>query len=59
MVLIHIDRLVAECLNCVGVEDNSVFMGDLTDLFNRLDRSDLVVCEHYRDQDRIRADRLL
>ena len=50
---------MAVCLDCVGVEDNSVFMGDLTDLFNRLDRSDLVVCEHYRDQDRIRADRLL
>ena len=59
MILIHIDRLVAECLNCVCVEDDPVLMGDLTDLPDRLDRSDLVVCKHYRDQDRIRADRLL
>ena len=59
MVLIHIDRLMAECLNRVCVEDDPVLMGDLTDLPDRLDRSDLVVGEHHRDQDRIRADRFL
>ena len=33
------------------------FLCDLSDLFDRLNRSDLIVCKHHRNQDRIRADR--
>ena len=54
--LIYIDRHLAISLHCIGVEQNAVFLCDLTDLFDRLNGSDLIVCKHNRDQDRIRTD---
>ena len=37
------------------MEQNAVFLCDLTDLFDRLNGSDLIVCKHNGDQDRIRT----
>ena len=54
--LIYIDRQLAISLHCIGVEQNAVLLCDLSDLFDRLDRTDFIVCIHNRDQDRIRAD---
>ena len=33
-----------------------MFSGNAADFFDRLNRTDLVVCKHHRDQDRIRTD---
>ena len=33
-----------------------MFFCDTSDFFDRLDRSDLVVCEHYRNKNRFRCD---
>ena len=46
VILIHIDRQLAVCLDSICMEQDAVFMGDLADLLNRLDRSDLIVCKH-------------
>ena len=59
MILIHIDRNVAEGLNRIGVEDDSVLFCDLTDFLHRFNRSDFVIGKHDGDQDGSRANRLL
>ena len=55
MKLVNIDRQLTVCLNRIGMEQNAVFLCDLTDLFDRLNGSDLIVCKHNGDQDRIRT----
>ena len=57
VILVYIDRQLAVCLHGIGVEQNAMLLCDLSDLFDRLNRSDLIVCKHHRNQDRIRADR--
>ena len=57
VILVYIDRQLAVCLHGIGVEQNSMLLCDLSDLFDRLNRSDLIVCKHHRNKDRIRADR--
>ena len=57
VILVYVDRQLAVCLYGIGVEQNAMLLCDLSDLFDRLDRSDLIVCKHHRNQDRIRADR--
>ena len=56
---IYIDRHLSESLHRIGMEQNSVLFGNLADLFDGLNGSDLVVGKHHRDQDGIRADGLL
>ena len=54
--LIHIDRDLAKCLYGICVEQNPIFFCDASNLLDRLDRSDLIVCKHNGNQDRIRTD---
>ena len=57
--LIHVDGNLCISLYRIGMEQDAVLLCDLTDLGNRFDRTDLVICKHDTDQDRIRADRRL
>ena len=56
VVFIYIDRNLTKCLYCICVEQNAVFSGNTSDFFDWLNRSDLVVCKHYRNQDSLRCD---
>src|SRR4029078_8531002 len=51
--LLYVERHLADALNRVGVEEDPARPGDLADLLDRLDRPDLVVREHDRDEDRL------
>ena len=57
--LIYIDRDLSECLNSVCMEQDSMLMCDLSDLFQRLKSTDLIVCSHNRDQDGLRCNGFL
>ena len=57
--LIYIDRDLAECLNSVCMEQDSMLMCDLSDLFQRLKSTNLIVCSHNRDQDGLRCNGFL
>ena len=57
--LVHINGNLCERLHCVRMEQDTVLPGDLSNLCDRLDGADLIVCEHHGDQDRIRAERCL
>ena len=57
--LIYIDRDLAECLNSICMEQDSMLMCDLSDLFQRLKSTNLIVCSHNRDQDGLRCDGFL
>src|SRR4030042_3776983 len=46
-------------LSCIRVKDNASFLCNLRDLFNRLDRSHLIVGVHPRNQNRPGADGFL
>ena len=59
----HVDgKFIHSCLHmsiglyCIRMEQNAVLSGNFSDLLNRLNRSDLIICKHHRDQDRIRTD---
>ena len=52
----HIHRDFSCGLHAVGVEVHVGFFGDSSDFLDWLDRSDLVVCVHDRDEDRIRPE---
>ena len=57
MHLIYIDRNMAKCLYRICMEENIMFLCNLTDFLDRFDRTDLIVCKHNTDQNRIRANR--
>ncbi len=57
--LIYIDRDLSESLYCICMEQDAMFMCDLTDFLDWLDGSDLIVCKHNRDQDGLRCDGFL
>ena len=54
---LDVDRHVAHGLHGVGVEEHAVFLADRADLRNRLNRADLVVCIHDRDERGLLGDR--
>lgn len=54
---IHINRYLAKCLYCICMEQNLVFLCNLSNFSDRLDRSDLIICKHHRNKDRIRTNR--
>src|SRR2546422_1419029 len=56
VVLLHIHRNLARSLYAVNVEKDSLFLGDLADLCDRIDYPDLVIGVHDRDQDGLRGD---
>ena len=58
MQFIHIDGHLSKSLHRIGVEQNSMFMGNLTNLPDGLDGTDLIIGKHYRYQNGIRADRV-
>src|SRR5436309_1226097 len=49
---LDVDGDLADGLRGVGVEDDPLLIGDLSDGGNVLDGPDLVVGEHHRDEDR-------
>ena len=57
--LIYIDRDLSECLNSVCMEQDSMLTCNLSDLFQRLKSTDLVIGCHNRNQDGLRCDRFL
>ena len=56
MQLIYINRKLSICLYCVGVEQDTMLMSNLTDLFDRLNGTNLIVCKHHTDQNGSRTD---
>ena len=56
MTFIYIDRHLTECLYSICVEQNSMFLCDFSDFFDRLNCTNLIVCEHDRNQNSVRAD---
>ena len=46
MALIYIDRHLAECLDCIRVEQYVVFVGNPADFLDWLNRSYLIVRVH-------------
>ena len=54
--LIHADGHLAECLDPVRMEQDAVLMGDLPNLFHRLNGADLIIRKHNGDQDCILPD---
>ena len=59
MVLVYMDRHLTKGLYGVCVEQNAVLMGNLTNLFDGLNGSDLVICKHHGNQDGLRTDGFL
>ena len=57
--VIYIDRKLSESLHCIGMEQDAMLFCDLTDLFDGLNGSDLIVGKHDGNQDGIRTDSLL
>src|SRR5437660_1174662 len=55
---LYVHRNLADRLRRVGVEDDPPLLGQLPDRRHVLDRADLVVREHDRDEDRLVRDRL-
>ncbi len=55
--LFHIDRHLADRLDGVAMKDDALFLGDLADLGNRMNRADLVVGPHDRDEHGLVGDR--
>ena len=47
---LHVDVHMADCLNRIGVELSANRMCQLSDLLDRLNRADFVVCRHNRNQ---------
>ncbi len=56
--VLHIDGNLADSLCRVAVKENTLLFGDLPDLFDRVDRTNFVVGEHHRNQNRLFRDRL-
>src|SRR5438876_981664 len=56
---LDVDRDLADGLSGVGMEDDPLFLRELADRGDVLDRADLIVREHDRDEDRLVRDRLL
>ena len=56
MQLIYINRKLSICLYRIGVEQDAMLMCDLTDLFDRLNGTDFVICKHHTDQNGGRTD---
>src|SRR5207253_6042236 len=57
-VALDIDRNLAYRLDRVAVEDDAAFLGDTPDLADRMDRPDLVIGVHDRDEHRLVGDRV-
>ena len=55
MILVHIDRNMSISLYCIGMENNVMLFSNLTDLLDRLNGTNLIVCKHNRDHDRCRS----
>ena len=53
-----VHRNLADGLRRVGVEDDALLLGQLPDRGHVLDRADLVVRVHHRDEDRLVGHRL-
>ena len=53
MQLIHVDGNLSECLHRIRMEQDAVFLRDLSDLPDRLDGADLIIRKHNGNQDRI------
>ena len=51
---VHIDRHMGKSLHRICMEQNTMLVGDTPDRSDRFDRSDLVICKHYGNKDRIR-----
>ena len=52
--LLDIDGNLAQRLHAIGMKRHARFTGDLCDLGNRLDRAELVIGMHHRDQHGLR-----
>jgi hypothetical protein len=57
-VLLDVDRNLADGLGCVAMEDDTLLFRDLPDLRDRMNRADLVVGVHERDEHGLVGDRL-
>ena len=55
--LLDIYRDVPNCLDGIGMKKGSMGMSDFTELGNRLNCSELIVCEHDRHKIRIVGDK--
>ena len=53
----HVDGNFSGSLHGIGMKYDSLLGGNLADFLDGLNRSSLVVCEHERDQDGLRANR--
>ena len=51
MTFVYIDWKLSKRLYSICVEQNTMLMCNLTDFFDWLDCSDLIICKHNRDQD--------
>ena len=56
VVLLHVHRNLADRLHRVHVEEDALFLGDLSDFRDGLNDADFVVGVHDRDQNRFRRD---
>src|SRR4030043_1858305 len=57
--MINLCNNLPDGLGCIRVKDNAAFPCDFRDLFNRLDRSHLIVRVHHRNQNRPGGDGFL
>ncbi len=57
VVLVHVDRNLADRLHAIGVEQDALLAADLADLGHRLNHADLVVGVHDGDENRLVGDR--
>ena len=51
--ILHIDRNLADTLRRIAVKEDALFLGDLADLFDGVDRADFIVRQHDGDEDRL------
>ena len=56
LILIYIDRNLAESLYRIGMEKNAMLFCDSSNLLNRLNGADLIVCKHNGNQNSGRTD---
>ena len=57
--VLNINRNMSVGLHGIRMEQNMMFLRNLSHLFDRLDGSDFIIGRHHRNQNGIRADSLL
>src|SRR5512136_2459264 len=59
MLFLHINRTLCDCLYCIGMKNDVMFMGYFPNFLNWLNSSNFIVRKHNGDKKRVFRNRIL